>query len=102
MFKQDGWFTTALHIRNWVILRVFCKGQNSSWPDYGSHFDIKIGFFQEFLLKKQSPSCILFSIWLVWLDSFDSKWNSHYNRNDLARQFWQMESARKTKYFITC
>ena len=54
MLKQDGWFTTALHIRNWVILRVFSKGQKSSWPDYSSHFDIAIGFFQEFLLKKNN------------------------------------------------
>ena len=32
---------------------------------------------------------MLFRIWLVWLDSFDS----HYDANGLASQFWQIESA---------
>ena len=34
----------------------------------------------------------------MWLDSFDQKWNSHYDGNGVAGQFWQMESAIR---FIT-
>ena len=29
------------------------------------------GFFPEGFAEKPSPSCILFRIWLIWLDSFD-------------------------------
>ena len=36
---------------------------------------------------------MLCKIWLIWLDSLDKKWNSQYDGNDLAAQFWQMESA---------
>ena len=43
--------------------------------------------------EKPSPSCILFRIWLMWLDTFYQKWNSNYNGNGLAGQFWQMKGA---------
>ena len=32
-------------------------------------FDNGIGFFKDFFFEKPSPSCILFRIWLIWLDS---------------------------------
>ena len=31
--------------------------------------------------------------WLIWLESFNKKWISQYNRNGLANQIWQMKSA---------
>ena len=37
----------------------------------------------------------VFTIWLTWMVSFDSNWNSHYDGKGLAGQFWQMESALK-------
>ena len=40
-----------------------------------------------------SPLCILFRIWLIWLDSFDEKWNFHYDGNGLAGQLLQVERA---------
>ena len=46
-----------------------------------------------------ATSCILFRNLLVWLDSFDQKWNSHYDRNGLAGQFWQMKSLRTSRMF---
>ena len=49
--------------------------------------------FPRVLDEKRFPSCVLFRIWLIWLDSFDKKWNSHYEGNGLPGQFWQMESA---------
>ena len=72
-----------------------------SWPDHylTSQFANEIGFFQRVFAEKPSPSCILFRIWLIWLDSFDQEWNSHYDGNGLARQFWQMESALKLAVF---
>ena len=42
-------------------------------------------------------TCILFRNLLVWLDSFDQKWNSLYDRNGLERQFWQMKSALRLR-----
>ena len=53
----------------------------------------EIAFFETVFTEKPSPLRILFRIWLIWLDSFDWKWNSHYDGNGLAGQFWQMESS---------
>ena len=41
--------------------------------DHGrtSQFENEIGFFQDVFAEKRSPSCILFRIWLIWLESFD-------------------------------
>ena len=36
--------------------------------------------------EKSSRSCILLRIWLIWLDSFDKKWNFQYDENGLARR----------------
>ena len=49
----------------------------------------EIHLFQRVFTKKLPPSCILFRIWLIWLDSFHEKWNSNYDGNGLAGQFWQ-------------
>ena len=66
----------------------------TGWLDHcrTSQFANEIGFFQRVFAEKPSPWCILFTIWLIWLDSFDLKWNSQYDRDGLASQFWQMES----------
>ena len=53
----------------------------------------EIGFFQRVFAEKPSPWCILFTIWLIWLDSFDLKWNSQYDRDGLAGQFWQWKAS---------
>ena len=51
--------------------------------------------------EKPSLSCIVFRIWLIWLDSFDQNWNSRYYEKGLADQFWQMEGAlRRTPLHI--
>ena len=43
---------------------------------------------------KPLPLCILLTIdWSGWIVFIDKKWNSHYDKNGLASQFWQMESA---------
>ena len=52
-----------------------------------------MGFFLEFLLKNHLLRAYYFRISLIWLDSFDSKWNSHYDRNSLVSNFWQKEST---------
>ena len=56
------------------------------WPDHCriSQLANEIGFFQTVFAEKSSPSCILLRIWLIWLDSFDKKWNFHYDENGLA------------------
>ena len=85
----------------YVISGVLSVSADNTWGAFHlselagrtSQLENEIGFFQSILLKKPSPSCILFRIWLIWLDSYDSKWNSHYDGNVLACQFWQMESA---------
>ena len=44
--------------------------------------------------EKPSPLCTLFRIWMIWLDSFDQKWNSH---ND--GMVWLLSSdKRKAPY----
>ena len=43
--------------------------------------------------EKPSPLSIMCRIRLLWMVNVDSKWNSHYDGNGLASQFWQMESA---------
>ena len=44
--------------------------------------------------EKLSPLCTLFRIWMIWLDSFDQKWNSH---ND--GMVWLLSSdKRKAPY----
>ena len=53
---------------------------------------MKYAFSKSFWWKRFT-SCILFRIWLIWLDSFDKKWNSLYEGKGLPGQFWQMESA---------
>ena len=45
---------------------------------------------------------MLFRILLIWLDSFDLKWNSHYDGDDLTSQFWQMEGALYKKWVLYC
>ena len=67
----------------------------TGWPDHcwTSHSASEIGLFQRVFAKTPSPSCELFRIWLIWLDSFDYKWNSHHDWKGLASQFWQMEST---------
>ena len=67
----------------------------TGWPDHcwTSHLASEIGLFQRVFAKTPSPSCELFRIWLIWLDSFDYKWNSHHDWKGLASQFWQMEST---------
>ena len=32
-------------------------------------------------------------MWLIWLESFEYRWNYHCDENGLAGQFWRMESA---------
>ena len=49
--------------------------------------------FSRGFAEKPSPLCIIFRIWLIWMVSFNQKWNSYYDGNGLAGQFWQMESA---------
>ena len=46
------------------------------WQDQSS-FENELRSFQEFFAEKLSP-CILFMIWLIWLDSFDKKWDSFW------------------------
>ena len=43
---------------------------------------------------------MLFRIWLIWRDIFYKKWNSHYDENGLAGQFWQMGSAHGLKFWL--
>ena len=76
------------------FLRTLSKSQNwlsRLWKDQS--FWQWNRLFPRALLNKTTLSYILFRIWLIWLDSFDSKWNSYYNGNGLAGQFRQMESA---------
>ena len=49
--------------------------------------------FPRVFAEKPSLSCVVFRIWLIWLDSFDQKWNSRYYEKGLAGQFWKKESA---------
>ena len=67
----------------------------TGWPDHcwTSHLASEIRLFQRVFAQTPSPSCLLLRIWLIWLDRCDERWNSHHNRNGLAGQFWQMESA---------
>ena len=41
--------------------------------DHGriNQFENEMGFFQDVCAEKSAPSCILFKIWLTWLESFD-------------------------------
>lgn len=41
-----------------------------------------------------------FRIWLIWLNSFDKKWNSDYDRNGPACQFRQMKIALRSRKMI--
>ena len=66
-----------------------------SWT---SHFDNEKCFFPWVFVETRSPSCMLFRIWLIWLDCFDKQWNSHYDWKGLAGQFWQMESAIRLQF----
>ena len=78
----------------WLDMTYASKIQNwpaGPWPDRS--FWQWNTLFPRVLDEKRFPSCILFRIWLIWLDSFDKKWNSPYEGNGLPGQFWQMESA---------
>ena len=84
-------------------LGALSKNHNWSagpWPDQS--------FYQRNKLNPRDfagetyPSCILFRILLVWLDTFDLKWNSHFDGNGLAPQSWQMESALYKKGVLFC
>ena len=72
---------------SWKEMHSFLRGafsKSQNWPAGPVIFDKEIGIFKDFFFfENPSPSCILFRIWLIWLDSFES----------LAGQFWQMESA---------
>ena len=73
--------------------RMLSKSQN--WP-------AKPWLFPRGFDEKLFPSCTLFRFWLIWLDNFDQNWNSHYDRNDLAGHFWQMESTLRKVFWLTC
>lgn len=73
--------------------RVLSESQN--WP-------AKPWLFPRSFDKELFPSCMLFRFWLIWLDSFDQKWNSHYDRIGLASQCWQMESTLRKDFRLTC
>ena len=70
--------------------------KSQSWPA-GPWSDQTFWQWNRLLLwdftEKPSPLCVKFRIWRIWMVSFDWKWNSHYDGNGLAGQFWQMESA---------
>ena len=59
---------------------------------------MKNAFSPRVFVETPSLSCLLFRIWLIRLDSFDERWNSHYDWNGLGGQFWQMESALTATY----
>ena len=89
----------ALESRMWLILLALsiCR---TGRPDHyrTSQWANEIVFFQRVFAEKPPPSCILFRIWLIWLDSFYYKWHSHYDGNGLAGLFWQMESTLSIDY----
>ena len=97
---RPGSFPPALS-----MLRALSKSQN--WPagpwSEQSFWQSILRLFPRVFAEKPSPSnlvprvlsypslrtrLISFSIWLMWLDSFDWKWNSHDDGNGLASQFF--------------
>ena len=59
-------------------LGALSKSQNwpaGPWPD--RTFWRWNRLFLRGLAEKPSPLCIIFWIWLIWMVSFDEKWNSH-------------------------
>ena len=80
--KQRAILTTRGRKLRSSKLRVFSKSQNwpaGLWQDRS--FWKRNRLFPRVFAEKPSPSCILFRVWLIWPDSFDYSWNSHYNRN---------------------
>ena len=55
-----------------IVLQRFPKVRTSR-PDYSrtNHFDNEICFLPRVFVETPSPSCMLFEIWLFWLDSLD-------------------------------
>ena len=73
---NDGDSYTKTSLKKWVLaasnLGRFPKVRTSR-PDHGwsSHFDKRNKLFSRDFAEKPSPLCLLFRIWLIWLDSFD-------------------------------
>ena len=65
-----GCLVHFVKIANYLFLERFPKvrkgRQNHSRT---SHFDDKKCFFPRVFVETLSPSCVLFRIWLIWLDS---------------------------------
>ena len=71
----------------------------TGWPDHcpTSQFEDEIGFFQEFLLKKNVLLC---EYYLGFDCHLANSFDCHCDGNGLASQFWQMEIALcKTQIF---
>ena len=80
----------------------------TGWPDHcwTSHLASEIGLFQRVFAKTPSPSCELFRIWLIWLDSLITSeilimtgkvWpvNSDKWKAPLERCLFQRESKKR-------
>ena len=58
-------------------LRTYCAFQKLEWASRTSNFENEIVL----ALKKTSIPCMLWRNWLMWLDSFDWKWNSQQKKS---------------------
>ena len=79
--SRGGWaqveLTDFFGCRLWMKGR-FQKSQQAGRTMTGPcSFENELRSFQEFFAEKLSP-CILFIIWLIWLDSFDKKSDSFW------------------------
>ena len=93
--KKSRTFSTLLMQRS--KLGALSKSQNwsaGSWPNQS--FCERNKLYPRDFAGKAFPSCIQFRILLIWLDSFDLKWNSQYDVS-WWEWFWQMESDLSMK-----
>ena len=105
-----GWaqVTDAL-IEKLTFLGIGCESKGAfkshsrpegPWQDQSS-FENELRSFQEFFAEKLYP-CILFMIWLIWLDSFDKKWDSFWLVRSEKRETpqaidWVLQDVQKLK-----
>ena len=76
--KKSRTFSTLLMQRS--KLGALSKSQNwsaGSWPNQS--FCERNKLYPRDFAGKAFPSCIPFRVLLIWLDSFDLKWNSQYD-----------------------
>lgn len=66
--------------------------------------DYETGFFQEVFAEKPSPSCQLYSVYLIWLDSVDWKENSDYDGMVwlISSDKWKAPLASLFEVFSSC